>query len=332
MIIKVISNLIELQTFKEEIKSKIDQNNFYQSYDFIEVMMKIFPKKKFKIIFSKNKNNYIFLPLHSFRYFLKEFFGFVGSPHFNEENCLSHNYKDNEQLANDLTYILSNIKITEMPLYFNNLDHKTYVLFKNIKLIEVSRFETNSICLKKSTIWKSRDLKNKIIKDLNFKLRKFFNQNNFDHNDIKLVSDKVNLKDLNNFILKNKNINLKNKKILSENLKIFFSLYKNDSRLEISQLTLNKTLLSVVLGVNIENKYYYFIPCFNNSYYKYSFGNNHLCRLIQIKKENGYDKFILGPGGENYKKNFNISSEKIYSFTNKKYLAFILKLKKILKT
>ena len=46
MKIKVISSLINLQNSKEEIVSNINQNNFYQSYDFIECLMKIYPKKK----------------------------------------------------------------------------------------------------------------------------------------------------------------------------------------------------------------------------------------------------------------------------------------------
>ena len=60
MKIQVISNLIDLQNSKEEIISNIKQNNFYQSYDFIENYMEIYPKKKFKIIFSKNNSSYIF--------------------------------------------------------------------------------------------------------------------------------------------------------------------------------------------------------------------------------------------------------------------------------
>jgi hypothetical protein len=328
--IQVISNLIDLQNSKEEIISNIKQNNFYQSYDFIKNYMEIYPKKKFKIIFSKNNSSYIFLPLHSFKYLMKEFFGFVGSPHFNEENSLCHSYKNQADLVNDLNYILSETKIGDMPLFFNNLDYGTHNILKKIKLIELSCLKSNSICLQKDSFWKSENIEKKIIKDLDYKMRKFFNQNNSNPEDIKLTSNKINLEQVKEFLLKNKNINLKNKKILNDNLKVFFSLYEKKLNFEISQLSYNNILLSIVLGINNKNKYYYFIPCFNNFYYKYSFGNNHLLRLIIEKKKSGFDEFILGAGDEVYKKNFNINDEKIYFLTNNKYLEFFYKLKKIL--
>jgi len=330
MKIKVISNLINLQNAKEEIVSKINQNFFYQSYDFIECFMKIYPKKKFKIIFFTNKNNNIFLPLYSFKYYMKEFYGFVGSPHFNEENSLCHTYKDQAVLISDLKYIFAETKINKLSLYFNNLDYETHAIFKMIKLIEVSCFKTNSINLKKDTLWKSENIKNKIIKNSDFKVRKFFNQKNLNQDDIKLDSNKINLDDLKDFILKNKKVNFKYKKILNENIKIFSSLYEKNSNVEISQLTYRNVLLSIVLGITNKNKYYYFMPCFNNLFHKYSFGNNHLIRLILDKKKLGISSFILGAGKEKYKKNFNVDDEKIYLLTNDKYLEFFFKLKNFL--
>ena len=133
-----------------------------------------------------------------------------------------------------------------------------------------------------------------------------------------------------NFILKNKNVNLKNKKILNENVKIFFSLYEKITNVEISQLKYKNTLLSIVLGITNKNKYYYFMPCFNNLFHKYSFGNNHLIRLILNKKKLGVGSFVLGAGEEKYKKNFNVDDEKIYLLTNDKYLKLFFKLKNFL--
>jgi hypothetical protein len=330
MKIKVISSLINLQNSKEEIVSNINQNNFYQSYDFIECLMKIYPKKKFKIILSTNENKYIFLPLYSFNYYMREFYGFVGSPHFNEENSLCHTYKDQADLVSDLEYIFSETKLDKLSLYLNNLDHETNSIFKVIKLIEVSCFKTNSINLKNDILWNSANTKNKVIKNLDFKLRKFFNQKNSTQDDIKLDSNNINLDDVKNFILKNKNVNLKNKKILNENVKIFFSLYEKITNVEISQLKYKNTLLSIVLGITNKNKYYYFMPCFNNLFHKYSFGNNHLIRLILNKKKLGVGSFVLGAGEEKYKKNFNVDDEKIYLLTNDKYLKFFFKLKNFL--
>ena len=76
-------------------------------------------------------------------------------------------------------------------------------------------------------LWNSANTKNKVIKNLDFKLRFFFNQKNSTQDDIKLDSNNINLEDVKNFILKNKNVNLKNKKILNENVKIFFIIRKN---------------------------------------------------------------------------------------------------------
>ena len=44
------------------------------------------------------------------------------------------------------------------------------------------------------------------------------------------------------------------------------------------------------------------MPCFNNLFHKYSFGNNHLIRLILNKKKLGVGSFVLGAGEEKYKK------------------------------
>ena len=107
---------------------------------------------------------------------MREFYGFVGSPHFNEENSLCHTYKDQADLVSDLEYIFSETKLDKLSLYLNNLDHETNSIFKVIKLIEVSCFKTNSINLKNDILWNSANTKNKVIKNLDFKLRKFFNQ------------------------------------------------------------------------------------------------------------------------------------------------------------
>ena len=329
MDLNIIKNLEDLKKYKNIIiqnENLLDPTN---NYSFFKTLITTFKEKKVLIFIIYDRNNFLCLPLSSFKYFGLEFYTFIAGPDLSYERTLFHNIKDNNLLIFYINQILKYADKNRIKLFLNNIS-KQAKIFISTNIYFLSKYSMNRCLLNSNTIFSSKELETKQIKKIDFKLRKFtrFAKINFEDLKFSTINETVfNINDIINFIDNNKIISSKEKIKLINNLKIFFNL-KN---LEISILHFKNLIFSVIIGFNINKNFLFFSPVFNQNYKKFSFGFYHLFLLMNKKKLQGYKYFDLGPGNEEYKNNFNLYEDNFYSFTNSKLLKITIFFKNLIK-
>jgi len=320
--IDTLKKLSDLELMFDENKLQI---NFFQSIKFLILYIEFY-KKDFEIYLIKEKSNFIILPLNNFKYKKISFCGFIGTPLISEENDAMHNVKNFNQFKNMMDYFFLNIK---KKYFFHNIKNGFFRMYMSKNFHEVERVLTNTIKLNDENFTDNSVLLSNFKKKMSYNLRKFNNDTNLDVKKIQMINlDQSLIKSLDvyKFILENKNIKIQNyyKEIIN------FWLYISNSNIaKINVMKIENLILSLVINIKFQDKFYYILPCYNKKFHKYSFGKFHLYELIKECKNNRTFTFFLGPGKELYKKEFLLDNSSMSNFTNSRSLRLYYLIKKI---
>lgn len=306
MIVRRIINLNDYENILKKYDYPKKHIGFFQRNFFLE-SCKNKLNQDYSIFLISNKTNFVILPFCSFRYNGLYFDGFLGSPDLCEENDVIHNFNSFDKFSDAIKLFFEQNK---KRYFFCNLKDGYFLNFlkNNKKFFKLRTVSSNCVNIKKNFYVN----KNKIEKSISYDLRKFDKDTQ--------LKNKFYLKDISfkefeyfnilKFIKLNKSIK---KKGFSKILNFLIHLFqKKVSRINV--LKIDNIILSIIIYFVYEKKLYYILPTYNNKFKKYSFGKIHLDKLIKTNKE--VDYLFLGPGEENYKKKFNLSSDKIYFFSN----------------
>jgi hypothetical protein len=329
----IIKNIVELKENKKIIIKNQNNVDFLNTYSFFEYLFDNYKEKKFLIFIIIKKNFFFCLPLSNFYYFKQEFYTFIGGPYISQERSILHNIKNINLFNLCLNKILENSKKNQIKLLLNNISDEQSKFFLSSTIFFLKKYTINKCILNEHTIFATKLLEAKRKKQIDFKLRKFTRFTNIKSEDIKIdIIEKTffNINDITEFINNNKRINSKEKKILIYDLQMLFN-FKINNYIEISILYYKKIIFSIIVGINSNKSFLFLSPVFNQNYKKFSFGFYHLVYLMKKKKIEGYNNFVLGPGNQEYKNDFNIVDSNFYSFTNSKFLKVIYFFKNLLK-
>ena len=321
-----ITSLSKLHSLNNFFHQKNINKNYFQSYDFISSYLN-FNNKDFTIYIIKHEYNFIILPLNLMKYKKVNVFSFLGTPFISEENDAIHNINNFKKFEEMMVFFFNKEKI---KFFFNNIKEGYLNDFLKKYFTIIEYFSSNCILLQKESGIIVDELISKNSKNFNYIFRKF-------EKDYKQNISKIKIEDLNKDLIENLNIEkfiLDNKKIKIKNYyknMIKFWIYLSKKNLaKINILKTEELIISLVITVKFYNKIYYIVPCYNQNLNKYSFGKYHLYELVKLSKSENIDYFFLGPGNENYKKEFLQNNYKLYNYTNSTRLKIYYFFKKMI--
>ena len=102
----IIKSLDDLKKYKNIIirnENSLDSTN---TYFFFKTLITKFKEKKILIFIISDRNNFLCLPLSSFKYFGFEFYTFIAGPDLSYVRTLFHNIRDNNLLIFYINQIL----------------------------------------------------------------------------------------------------------------------------------------------------------------------------------------------------------------------------------
>jgi peptidoglycan/xylan/chitin deacetylase (PgdA/CDA1 family)/CelD/BcsL family acetyltransferase involved in cellulose biosynthesis len=98
----------------------------------------------------------------------------------------------------------------------------------------------------------------------------------------------------------------------SYDVKSFLLKILDKEWVSLSCMKIDNKIVSIVLGFEFQNKYYYWIPSFDSSFIKYSLGKLHLKYLMELYFDKGFDRFDMLIGVEPYKKKWSMNETPNY--------------------
>ena len=317
-----------IDNIKKKYKNyNFSDKSFFYDYEWIEASLELRPSKEnfflVEIFDEKKIPMLFFFEIKKILYFKVLTWLFVDDLNFSSPIVFKNSTLEPEILKKTIEKIYKNLNVDlvfldKNPYYINNLS--------NPLLIEDTQLTEKILIIKmKNLSWSKfyENISNNKTKQTDRrkekKLKKF---GNFEILITRKSNEKKKIMDvtLRNKILylKQKNLNPKNFERLY--LKLFDKVQYNHNYI-CSALKINNQIVSTIIGIIQNNKYYYLIPSYSaDQHQKFSPGRLLLKEQVKWCFKNEIEVFDFGPGNFEYKKNWSNGS--LYYFKIIKAITF----------